>query len=119
MLILLANFIYVKKMGCKFDFGYVEQGLDFNKIVTVFKKYRDQSCAKCKDCNITKLCTLCLKDLDQNFSFTSNKNLCEIQRQGQKRILENYVTLMESNPTLFDESTAQYYQKINTCEELN
>ncbi len=114
-----GKFYLCEKMGCKFDFGNVEQGLDFNKIVTVFKKYRDQSCAKCKDCNITKLCTLCLKDLDQNFSFTSNKNLCEIQRQGQKRILENYVTLMESNPTLFDESTAQYYQKINTCEELN
>ena len=111
-----GNFFLCEKMGCKFDFGNVEQGLDFEKIVQMFKKYRDEACNKCKDCNITKLCSFCFKDLDQNFSFSSNSDLCEKQRQNQIRMLEDYVTIMEIKPSLFDENTAQYYQKINKSE---
>ena len=82
-------------------------------MIRLFRKYRDIACSKCKDCNITKLCSLCFKELDQDLNFSKNKDLCEIQRANQKQMLEDYVTLMELCPVLFDENTTQYYKKIN------
>lgn len=108
-----GNFFLCEKVGCKFSFGHVDTGIDFDKVVSMFRKYRDIACSNCKDCNITKLCGLCFKELDQDLSFSKNKDLCEIQRANQKQMLEDYVTLMELSPTLFDENTSQYYKKIN------
>ena len=114
-----GNFFFCEKVGCKFSFGNVDTGLNFDKIISMFRKYRDVACSKCKKCNITKLCSLCFKDLGQDLNFSKNRDLCKNQRTFQKHMLEDYATLMELCPTLFDENTAQYYKKINKGDICN
>ena len=36
-----GKFFLCEKVGCKFDFGNIEQGLDFEKIVYMFKSSRN------------------------------------------------------------------------------
>lgn len=108
-----GNFFLCEKVGCKFNFGNVDTGIDFERVVEMFRKYRDKACNRCKDCDITKLCGLCFKDLDNDFNFSKDKDICKMQRENKKHVLEEYVTLMELSPQLFDENTSQYYKKLN------
>lgn len=41
-----GNFFLCEKVGCKFSFDNVDTGIDFEKVVKIFRKYRDKACDK-------------------------------------------------------------------------
>ncbi len=107
-----GNFIICEKLNNREEIGNVFQGLNYDKIAGIMKKYNSAMAGKCNNCSISRLCTLCFKDFCGEKTFCFDDKKCKRQNELMKNLLVDYVNLLEQNPKLFEEITTDYYSKM-------
>lgn len=102
-----------EKINSVHKIGDVNTGLNLNQICKILNDYNQSLFKKCSKCSISRICKLCFKDFENN-----NSHVCKEYKKTIKGIMEDYVNLLELDPTLFEEITTNYYNIISEAGEL-
>lgn len=90
-----------ERINCHFPIGNIETGLDYNKIVSYINSYNEKT-EKCRHCPVSRLCNICFATATKGDQFQIEKDYCQNKILSTKKILENYVNIMESHPEDFE-----------------
>lgn len=102
-----------EKVGNPLIIGNVFNGLDFVKIRDILNELNSEAVNNCYKCPISKLCTLCYKNFQNvNGAININRKWCKKEMADKKYMLEEYVSLLEKDPALFEEVTTDYYKQL-------
>lgn len=107
-----------EKAGYMSAIGDIRKGLNFQVIADILEQYRKATSIKCEHCQISRLCQLCLKDVQFESDSDFKMDRCQSHQQALKNALSEYVTLLEYSPDLFDEMTADYYLRMDQIGEM-
>ena len=102
-----------EKVGDSLIIGNVFNGLDFTKIRDILNELNNKAINNCSKCSISKLCTLCYKNFQSvDGAINVDRKWCRKEMADKKYMLEEYISLLEKNPTLFEEMTTDYYKQL-------
>lgn len=113
-----GTFKICEKINSSYSIGHVETGIDMSKVCKIMNDYYEVLRGKCDRCEVSRLCKLCYKDFDGADGFIKSEKICSDQREKLKRMLVDYVNLMETNPELFEDITIDYYSFLSKAGEL-
>lgn len=103
------------------DIGNVEQGLDIDKIINYMKIYDKATGKKCKDCQISQLCSLCYVNLNKAGELALDKGYCERQKKYVINIFKDIMYIEERNPGYWKRKINEYAKnnlKNNSIESV-
>lgn len=113
-----GNIIICEKVNNKCKIGHVDTGLDYKIIAKIMNEFNNMLRNHCNQCTVSRLCGICLRDLLSTDKLNYNENKCNNVYLNSKNMMQKYVSLLEQNPTLFDEITSDYYNMIDLLGEL-
>lgn len=96
------NIYICEKANQEVNIGNLKDGLDFDKINTIYNKYfsiRDQHCAECP---INRLCDVCYVHFIKNNEIQHNESFCAKRKEVLIRGLEVVYSLMEEDKDIFN-----------------
>lgn len=92
-----------ERINSTFPIGDLECGLDLDAISRIIQKYNENVTAECEACDAKKNCPLCFAYTNGNGNFGIPTGFCENWRKLQKEKLAVVYTILEKNPTAFDQ----------------
>lgn len=85
--------------------GHVNGGLDFEKIIDIYRKYRDLHNNECRSCWVYRFCKTCYVSSTcktGKFEPALDPQFCNEQRKYWQDLLADYCAILEDNPQAFD-----------------
>lgn len=113
-----GDFKICEKINSSYKVGNVDSGLDLEAVSNVLNDYNKNICVSCSTCPISRLCKMCFKDFETQGNKDKKDSICKGEIEKMKGALTEYVSLLETNPTLFEEITIDYYNKLNEVGEF-
>lgn len=109
-----------ERINCHFPIGDVDSGIDFSAISRYINQYNDAVGTHCKGCPVKKLCSHCFVTFAKDGFFQFEPQTCDSFRESVRIALQDFVTLLEIDPSFADELTVKYYdylvkEKIGGC----
>lgn len=91
--------------------GDIYNGLDFEKITQIIKKYNSQVTDNCYYCPISKSCPLCYAQCLCEGDFKLENNFCSLARKDIRESFSSVYTILELNNKAFDDLEGFYFGK--------
>ncbi len=102
-----------EKVNPRYSIGNVNSGgLDAKKIADITNEYNREISTHCRNCEISKLCSLCFKAFGGADGFVYDENICNTLREHVRETLSEYAELLEKRPQEVERITGEYYGKV-------
>lgn len=102
-----------EKVNPRYSIGDINNGgLDTGKIAKWSNEYNREVGVHCKDCEISKLCSLCFKSFGGEEGFRYNENMCNELKNHVKKVLVDYAELLERRPDEVEKITGEYFGRV-------
>jgi uncharacterized protein len=85
-----------EKLNPTLSFGNLEDGLNYDKMLTILKNFSDLIKENCTDCEIRFLCSRCFAQFADNETFKIPEGFCERSIGATKANLERYIQFKEN-----------------------
>ena len=96
-----GNFYLCERINQQRSIGNINQGINYSAIVDLCKDLLNVHENHCKNCNVSRLCTLCFTSIIYNNEFNFDSKKCPAMRDTSYRIIQETVSALEKNPTSF------------------
>ncbi|MFV0379884.1 MAG: radical SAM protein [Anaerorhabdus sp.] len=97
-----GKFHICEKINGHFPIGDVDNGIDYELVAEIIKKY-NVAIAKCKKCNISRLCGNCFANMAYSDTFNEIKeDECDVRRKIYSKIFEDLIKIEIQNPNFFN-----------------
>lgn len=80
------------------DIGNVNTGISYEKIAKQVKSMRVAQEKRCKNCNISSLCTLCYVNINSQGDLDLNNSFCKDKIRYYEDVFKDIVYIEENNP---------------------
>ncbi len=99
-----GKFYPCEKVGEFFEIGDVNKGLDEEKVIGIINEYFSVSSNDCLSCWASRFCNLCLNNAKKggSISIERKRKHCSKKRLEIEEDLKTYVSILEANPSSFD-----------------
>lgn len=97
-----GNFFICEKVSQMCSIGDVNNGIDFKKVNELNNKYLLIRRKHCKDCTISRLCSICYMHLVQDDDLKFNYEMCKDNKKIIPNSLKIVFSVLEKNPNAFD-----------------
>ena len=90
-------------------------------IKKIIEDYNREILDKCKNCNISRICSACAASLASDSKFKFDKeNQCKYSIEQKKNMLSDYVQILKYNPKFFENNYLEKnINKKKTVESIN
>ena len=68
---------------------------------------------RCKNCNISRFCSICYAQCCQEKGFKKEIKECKLNEVAVRDKMKTYIDLLEESPGIFEEITVDYYNEIH------
>ncbi|MFF2020173.1 radical SAM protein [Paenibacillus sp. NPDC058177] len=107
-----GNFHMCEKINTHYAIGNIEDGIDYGKIAEIINNFKNKVCGNCTECNVTRFCNICFQQCATDHEFEKKDSMCDNIETHVKSMLIDFINVLETNPTLFEEITIDYYKTI-------
>ncbi len=102
-----------EKVNPRYSIGDINQGgIDADKIADISNEYNKEIGVHCKDCEISKLCSLCFKSFGGEEGFKYSEDICNKLKEHINGVLIEYAELLERRPEEVEKITGEYFGRV-------
>ena len=95
-----GEFHVCEKVNYSFPIGDVYRGIDYNSIVKMLREYKKCIMDSCKNCPITRLCSMCFATFMKDRTFDKDPpEICDRLIDEVKKELSELYKILEENPS--------------------
>jgi len=120
-----GEFYVCERVSQTCSIGNIDTKIDFDKVNKLVKKYDALKEKNCKNCSVSRLCTMCFMHLAKEDDLEFNYQLCHDNQRSIPASLKIVFSVLEKNPNAFDlysadnsdTEIAEIKSEINHSEE--
>lgn len=102
-----------EKINQNYPIGDVDNGLNYDNMVKIIDDYNKLFEKRCKNCNISRFCSICYAQCCQEKGFKKEIKECKLNEVAVRDKMKTYIDLLEESPGIFEEITVDYYNEIH------
>lgn len=100
-----------ERISPHFPIGEVRSGLNLETIAVYLNEF-NQFSPKCKKCNISRMCNICIARSTEAVRIVEPEDSCVQRERNIRHILKEYVDLMESKQDQMEQVIVSYYKEL-------
>lgn len=97
-----GKFYVCERMAQSCSIGDVDNKISVQKVINMSNEYLSIIGEHCKDCNISRLCSMCYTHLAKDDKLEFNHQMCKDNKISIPKAMETVFSVLEKNPNAFD-----------------